>query len=70
MPTAHATVETITEIAAVCSLLAAATSVWAEEFRIPKYTLWMKRVQERWWVTLLLAFASYTRCYVRNLFRK
>jgi hypothetical protein len=73
MPIAFATMGAITDIAVMCILLAAGITVLPEKFRIHKCTLWMRwmrRVQQLWWVVLLLAFASYARCYVRNLFRK
>jgi succinate dehydrogenase hydrophobic anchor subunit len=70
VPVAHAVLETITAIAAVCVLLAAGTSVLPEKFDVNKYRLWMRRVQELWWVVLFLAFASYARLYVKDLFRK
>ena len=67
---AHAAQGTVTAIAAVCVLLAAGTSVFPEKFGVNKYRLWMRRVQELWWVVLFLAFASFARLYVRDLFRK
>jgi hypothetical protein len=70
MPTAHATVGTITAIAAVCILLAAGTSVLPEKFGVAKFLIWMRRVQGFWWVVLLLAFASYVRLSIRDLLRK
>jgi uncharacterized membrane protein YozB (DUF420 family) len=70
MPMAHAALGTITAIAALYVLLAAGTGVLPEKFGVNKYRLWMRRLQELWWVVLFLAFASYARVCVRDLFRK
>jgi hypothetical protein len=67
---AHATVGTITAIAAVYILLAAGTGLLPEKFGFAKFVLWMRRVQGLWWVVLLLAFASYVRLSIRDLLRK
>jgi len=67
---AHAALGAITAIAAMCVLLAAGASALPEKFGVNKYRLWMRRVQELWWVVLFLAFASFARLYVRDLFRK
>jgi hypothetical protein len=66
----HAALAAITAIAAMCVLLAAAASALPEKFGVNKFRLWMRRVQELWWVVLFLAFASFARLYVRDLFRK
>lgn len=70
LSTAHAALGTITEIAGLYILLAAATSVLPEKFRITNYKLWMRTVLVLWWVVLLLGFATYARWYVPQLFRK
>lgn len=70
LSTAHAALGTITEIAGLYILLAAATSVLPEKFRITNYKLWMRTVLVLWWVVLLLGFATYACWYVPQLFRK
>jgi hypothetical protein len=70
MPMAQASPGTVTAIAAMCILLAAGTSALPERFCAYRYRNWMRRVQRLWWVALFVAFASYARCYVRDLFRK
>jgi uncharacterized membrane protein YozB (DUF420 family) len=70
LATAHAALETMTEIAGLYILLAAGTRVLPEKFRITNYKLWMRTVLVLWWVVLLLGLATYARWYVPNLFRK
>jgi uncharacterized membrane protein YozB (DUF420 family) len=70
LPTAHAALGTITEIAGVYILLAAGTSFVPKRFRITKYKLWMRSVLALWWLVLLLGFATYARWYVPHLARK
>ena len=68
--TAHATLGSVTGIAALYILLAAGTSVLPEKFRITRYKLWMRTVLVLWWVVLLFGLATYARWYVPHLFRK
>jgi uncharacterized membrane protein YozB (DUF420 family) len=70
LPTAHATLGGVTEIAGLYILLAAGTSVLPKKFRITKYKLWMRTVLVLWSVVLLLGLATYARWYVPRLFRK
>lgn len=70
LATAHAAIGTVTELAALCILLSAGTSVLPERFRITKYKAWMRTVLVLWWVVLLLGFATYARWYVPHAFRK
>jgi uncharacterized membrane protein YozB (DUF420 family) len=68
LATAHATLGSITELAALYILLAAGTSVLPERMRITRYKLWMRGVLALWWIELFLGIATYGRWYVRNLF--
>jgi hypothetical protein len=70
LATAHATLGTITEIAALYILLAAGTSILPEKLRITRYKVWMRTVLVLWWFELLLGFATYGRWYVPHLFRR
>ena len=70
LPTTHAALGTMTEIAGMYILLSAGTSVLPERLRITKYKVWMRSVLVLWWVVLLMGMATYTRWYVPNLFRK
>jgi hypothetical protein len=70
LATTHAALGTITELAGLYILLAAATSVLPKRFRITKYKAWMRTVLVLWWLVLLLGFATYSRWYVPHLFRK
>jgi uncharacterized membrane protein YozB (DUF420 family) len=65
LPTAHAALGTITEIAGLYILLAAGTRVLPEKFRITRYKIWMRAVVVLWWAVLLLGLATYARWYVR-----
>jgi hypothetical protein len=67
---AHATLGSVTEVAALYILLAVGTNLLPKRFRIAKYKVWMRSVLVLWWVVLLLGFATYTRWYVPHLFRK
>jgi hypothetical protein len=64
LPTAHAALGTITEVAGLYILLAAGTNVLPEKFRFTDYKLWMRTLVVLWWVVLLLGFATYARWYV------
>lgn len=68
--TMHATLGTVTEIAALYILFAAGTRVLPEKLRITKYKLLMRTVLVLWWLVLLLGFATYARWYAPYLFRK
>jgi uncharacterized membrane protein YozB (DUF420 family) len=70
LPTAHATLGSITEIAGLYILLAAGTNVVPQRFRITNYKLWMRSVLALWWLVLLLGLATYVRWYVPGVFRK
>ncbi len=67
---AHATLGTITELAALYILLAVGTRLLPERLRIKRYKAWMRTVLALWWLTLFLGFATYARWYVPQLFRK
>jgi uncharacterized membrane protein YozB (DUF420 family) len=64
LPTAHAALGTITEIAGLYILLAAGTNILPLEIRIARYKLWMRAMLVLWWVVLVLGFATYVRWYV------
>jgi uncharacterized membrane protein YozB (DUF420 family) len=70
LATAHASLGTVTELAALYILLSAGTSVLPEKLRITKYKVWMRSVLVVWWFVLLLGIATYSRWYVPNLYRK
>lgn len=70
LPTAHATLGSITEIAGLYILFAAGTNVVPQRFRMTNYKLWMRSVLALWWLVLLLGLASYVRWYVPGVFRK
>jgi uncharacterized membrane protein YozB (DUF420 family) len=70
LPTAHAALGGITEIAGLYILLAAGTNIVPEQFRLTKYKLWMRTVLVLWWLVLPLGLATYVRWYVPGLFRK
>jgi uncharacterized membrane protein YozB (DUF420 family) len=69
LATAHATLGSITELAALYILLAAGTRLLPERWRIRRYKPWMRTVLALWWLVLFLGFATYARWYVPNLFR-
>ena len=70
LPTAHAALGSITEIAGLYILLAAGTNVVPQPFRMTNYKLWMRSVLALWWLVLLLGLATYVRWYVPGVFRK
>jgi uncharacterized membrane protein YozB (DUF420 family) len=70
LPTAHATLGSITEIAGLYILFAAGTNVVPQRFRMTNYKLWMRSVLALWWLVLLLGLATYVRWYVPGVFRK
>jgi uncharacterized membrane protein YozB (DUF420 family) len=64
LPTAHAALGTITELAGLYILLSAGTNLLPGKLRIGNYKLWMRTLVVLWWVVLLLGFATYARWYV------
>lgn len=70
LATVHGAVGTVTELAGLYILLSAGTRVLPEKLRITNYKTWMRTVLVLWWVVLLFGFATYTRWYVPNLFRR
>jgi uncharacterized membrane protein YozB (DUF420 family) len=70
LPTAHAALGSITEIAGLYILLAAGTNVVPQRFRMTNYKLWMRTVLALWWLVLLLGLATHVRWYVPGVFRK
>ena len=70
LATAHATLGTLSEIAAVYVLLSAGTRVLPEKLRLTNYKVWMRSVLALWWGVLSLGIATYTRWYVPGLFSK
>ena len=70
LPTAHAALGSITEIAGLYILLAAGTNVVPQRFRMTNYKLWMRSVLALWWLVLLLGLVTYVRWYVPGVFRK
>lgn len=69
LATAHATLGSITELAALYILLAAGTRLLPEGLRLKRYKFWMRTVLALWWLVLLLGFATYLRWYVPKFFR-
>ena len=69
LATAHATLGSVTELAALYILLAAGTRLLPERLRLQRYKLWMRTVLALWWLVLFLGFATYGRWYVPKLFR-
>lgn len=69
LATAHATLGSITELAALYIVLAAGTRLLPERLRITQYKPWMRTVLALWWLVLFLGFATYARWYGPNLFR-
>lgn len=67
--TAHATLGSIAELAALYILLAAGTRLLPERLRLQRYKFWMRTVLALWWLVLFLGFATYARWYAPNLFR-
>jgi hypothetical protein len=70
LPTAHAAIGVIAEIAGLYVVLAAGTKILPERFRLVRYKLWMRSVLALWWLALLLGFATYARWYVPGWLRK
>jgi uncharacterized membrane protein YozB (DUF420 family) len=70
LPTAHAELGSITEIAAVYILLVAGTSIVPQRFRVTNFKLWMRTVLVLWWLVLILGLATYVRWYVPGVFRR
>ena len=70
LPTAHAALGSITEIAALYILLVAGTNVVPPRFRMTNFKLWMRTVLVLWWLVLTLGLATYVRWYVPGVFRK
>ena len=70
LPTAHAALGGITEIAALYILLAAGTNIVPQRFRVTRFKLWMRTVLVLWWIVLTLGLATYVRWYVPGVFRK
>lgn len=69
LATAHASLGSVTEVAALYILLAAGTRLLPEKLRLVRYKLWMRTVLALWWLVLLLGFATYRRWYVPNFLR-
>ncbi len=69
LATAHATVGSIVECAALYILLAAGTQLLPKKLRLTRYKLWMRTVLAGWWLVLLLGLATYARWYIPHPFR-
>lgn len=69
LATAHATLGSIAELAALYILLAAGTRLLPEKLRLKRYRLWMRAVLALWWLVLFLGFATYTRWYAPGFLR-
>jgi uncharacterized membrane protein YozB (DUF420 family) len=70
LPTVHAALGSITEIAALYILLVAGTNLVPQRFRVTNFKLWMRTVLVLWWLVLILGLATYVRWYVPGVFRK
>jgi uncharacterized membrane protein YozB (DUF420 family) len=70
LPTAHAALGSLTEIAALYILIAAGTNMVPQQFRLKNFKLWMRTVLVLWWIVLILGTATYIRWYVPGVFRK
>jgi uncharacterized membrane protein YozB (DUF420 family) len=70
LPTAHAVLGSITEIAALYILIVAGTNIVPQRFRVTNFKLWMRTVLVLWWLVLALGLATYVRWYVPGVFRK
>lgn len=68
LATAHATLGSITELAALYILLAAGTRLLPQGLQLKRYKLWMRTVLALWWLVLLLGFATYLRWYAPHFF--
>ncbi|MBZ5719885.1 MAG: hypothetical protein LAO03_05850 [Acidobacteriia bacterium] len=70
LATVHAALGSVAEIAGLYILLAAATNILPQQFRLTKYKLWMRRVLVLWWLVLMLGCATYARWYIPDWFRR
>src|SRR5262249_21838451 len=70
LATAHATLGSVTELAALYILLAAGARLLSPKLPLAPVRPWMRTVLVLWSLTLLLGFATYVRWYVPGLFRK
>jgi uncharacterized membrane protein YozB (DUF420 family) len=70
LPTTHAALGSITEIAAFYILLVAGTNIVPHPFRVTNFKLWMRTVLVLWWIVLILGLATYVRWYVPGTFQK
>jgi uncharacterized membrane protein YozB (DUF420 family) len=70
LPTAHAALGSVIEIAALYIVLVAGTNIVPRRFRITNFKLWMRIVLVLWWLVLALGMATYVRWYVPSGFRK
>jgi uncharacterized membrane protein YozB (DUF420 family) len=68
--TSHATLGTLTEVAALYVLLSAGTEVLPSKLRLTDYKPWMRSVLVLWWLELVLGLATYTRWYVPHPFSR
>jgi uncharacterized membrane protein YozB (DUF420 family) len=68
LSTAHATLGTVVECAALYILLAAGTNLLPRKLRLTRYKLWMRTVLVGWWLVLSLGLATYVRWYLPHLF--
>ncbi|HEY6945844.1 MAG TPA: hypothetical protein VI431_11945, partial [Candidatus Acidoferrum sp.] len=69
LATAHATLGSAAELAALYTLLAVGTRLLPEKLRLTRYKIWMRTVLALWWLVLFLGFATYAHWYVPSLFR-
>jgi uncharacterized membrane protein YozB (DUF420 family) len=69
LPTAHAALGSVTEIAALYIVLVAGTNMVPQRFRVTNFKLWMRTVLVLWWLVLTLGLATYVRWYVPGVFR-
>jgi uncharacterized membrane protein YozB (DUF420 family) len=70
LPTAHAALGSMTEVAALYIVLAAGTNILPQRFRVTNFKLWMRTVLALWWLVVILGLATYVRWYVPGVFRK
>jgi uncharacterized membrane protein YozB (DUF420 family) len=70
LPTVHAVLGTITEVAGLYILLAAGTRVLPQRLRLTNYKLWMRTILGLWWAVLLVGLATYVRWYLPAMFQK
>jgi uncharacterized membrane protein YozB (DUF420 family) len=69
LPTVHAVLGGVTEIAALYILLAAGLNILPQQFRLTNFKLWMRTVLVLWWIVLILGMATYIRWYVPDVLR-